>query len=78
MKLHLGCGNRYLPGYIHVDAQVYEHVSVVCELKDLPHHFEKETVDEIYACHVLEHIDRHAIENTLKMLRMSAAKSKTL
>lgn len=65
-KLHFGCGPRYLPGYIHVDAQKYPHVEHVVDItQDLSHIFGEESIDEIYACHVLEHISRREIVDTL-------------
>ena len=32
MKLHLGCGKRYIPGYVHVDAVDYPHVDQVSSI----------------------------------------------
>jgi predicted SAM-dependent methyltransferase len=66
LKLHLGCGPRILPGYIHVDIQRYPHVKYVCDVtKELGKFFEEGSVDEIYACHILEHISRKDIIDTL-------------
>lgn len=59
-KLHLGCGEKYLPGYLHMDIRAFDHVDYVGDVKDLSQ-FAKETFDEIYACHVLEHIGRHQV-----------------
>lgn len=65
-RLHLGCGPRYLPGYIHVDIQKYPHVDVIHDItQDMSHLFAPESIDEIYACHVLEHIPRSEIITTL-------------
>jgi predicted SAM-dependent methyltransferase len=63
MKLHVGCGSRFLPGYIHVDcdASLHAHIDVQCTLDDLRRHFQPHSVEEIYACHVLEHVSRHSI-----------------
>jgi SAM-dependent methyltransferase len=65
IRLHLGCGQRFLPGWLHVDAQAFEHVDYQTTVDKLDM-FEDETVDEIYACHVLEHIPRSQILTTLK------------
>lgn len=67
MKLHIGCGKRYLPGYTHVDIQKYDHIDVICNILELDQHFAPNTVDEIYACHVVEHISRHKLESFFKV-----------
>ncbi|MDR0913319.1 MAG: methyltransferase domain-containing protein [Methanobrevibacter sp.] len=64
MKLHLGCGEKYLEGFTHCDIRKYHHVDYVIPVDDLP--FDDESVDEIYACHVLEHFGRHEVLNVLK------------
>ena len=65
-RLHLGCGPRYLPGYIHVDIQKYPHVDVIYDItQDMSHLFAPGSINEIYACHVLEHIPRSEIITTL-------------
>lgn len=56
MKLHLGCGRRYIPGYVHVDAQHFAHVDLRCKVECLP--LPEACADVVYACHVLEHFDR--------------------
>jgi predicted SAM-dependent methyltransferase len=65
MKLHLGCGKRFLPGFIHVDAVDYphiDHVSTIDNLSFLP----DESVDLIYNCHVLEHFKRREVGRVLR------------
>jgi predicted SAM-dependent methyltransferase len=62
MKLHLGCGKLYLKNFINIDIE--------SEKADIKHNIIKlefinnEKVDEIYICHVLEHIQR---QDTLKL-----------
>ena len=58
MKLHLGCGERYLPGWKHLDARKFPHVDYVTDKLDKLNMFADNSVEEIYACHVLEHFPR--------------------
>jgi len=64
MKLHIGSGARNLPGYKHMDAIKHEHIDYVGDAKDLSF-LEDGCVGEIYACHILEHFNRHEIEGVL-------------
>jgi predicted SAM-dependent methyltransferase len=57
MKLHLGCGSRYIPGYVHIDAVPFEHVDHVTAVDQLGF-LQTESVDIIYSAHVLEHFTR--------------------
>jgi predicted SAM-dependent methyltransferase len=54
IKLHLGCGKRYLPGYVHVDLSSYPHVEYQHRVDKLPM-VTAESVELIYASHVLEY-----------------------
>lgn len=54
MKLHLGCGNIHLDGWINIDARPTDATDLVMDISTLPN-IEPGTVDEIYVCHVLEH-----------------------
>ena len=65
MKLHLGCGKRYLKGYIHVDIADFDHIDYKIPVDDLSI-FKSEEVDEIYASHVLEYFDRSYVTTVLK------------
>lgn len=64
MKLHLGCGKRYIPGYIHVDAVDYPHVDHVATIDNLSF-IPDNSVEVIYNCHVLEHFKRKEVERVL-------------
>ena len=64
MKLHLGCGSKHIPGFLHVDALAYPHVDVVGPVDVLP--FAADGAAElIYACHVLEHFGRQSVAKVL-------------
>ena len=50
IKLHLGCGKRHFPGFIHIDKDEYDHTDYVRDIKDLSN-FKDNSVDLIYLCH---------------------------
>lgn len=64
-KLHLGCGKVYIPGFIHIDLMDFEHIDYKRSIDDLSI-LENNSVDLIYACHVLEHFSRNNVERVLK------------
>ncbi len=63
-KLHLGCGKRYIPGFIHVDLLDFEHIDFKRSADDLSI-FDDNSIDLIYACHILEHFKRSDTERVL-------------
>jgi predicted SAM-dependent methyltransferase len=63
MKLHLGCWHRRLDGYVNIDIK-HENADVHADIQYLP--YENNTIDEIYASHVLEHFGRHEFLAVLK------------
>jgi predicted SAM-dependent methyltransferase len=65
LKLHLGCGNKHINGFINIDIRNLPEVDVVDDILKL-NTIENETVDLIYVSHVLEHIGRHEYMNVLK------------
>lgn len=64
-KMHLGCGNRHIPGWYHVDALDLPHVDHVGRVEDLSF-IPDNSVKLIYACHVLEHFGRKTYATTLQ------------
>ena len=65
IKLHLGCGHRFIEGFVHIDAQRFEHIDHVGSVANLDQ-FAVGSVNLIYACHVLEHFGRHEYMSVLR------------
>jgi len=61
LKLHLGCGNIKVTGFINVDIDpTLPSVDVVDNVKEL-NKFSCNSASIIYACHILEHFPNHEI-----------------
>ncbi|MCB2106644.1 MAG: methyltransferase domain-containing protein [Rhodobacteraceae bacterium] len=71
-KLHVGCGRIFIPGFLHIDIQPAPHVDIVTEADALDM-IPDQSVELIYACHILEHFDRWrykgALEEWFRVLR---------
>ena len=65
IRLHIGCGDRYIPGFIHIDARKLPHVDYVTTADKLDM-FEDNSVNLIYACHILDHLERNQVDLVLK------------
>ena len=61
INLHLGCGKLKLDNFINVDI-MSDVADMKLDINDLSV-FNNNTVDQIYICHVLEHIQRTQILN---------------
>lgn len=63
MKLHLGCGQRYLKGYVNIDYPPSEHTVMETLVADryeniLELYFEPGSIEEVRLHHVFEHFSR--------------------
>jgi hypothetical protein len=74
LKVHLGCGKRHIPGFVHVDQAPFPHVDHVRDIRDLSI-FEDATVEILYACQVLEYFDREEVTAVLAEWRRVLAPS---
>jgi SAM-dependent methyltransferase len=52
--LHLGCGTKYLPGFLNIDGNLFNKIDLWLDVRNgLP--FPSNTVDSIYSTHMFEH-----------------------
>jgi len=65
IQLHLACGRRFIPGFIHIDTRKFPHINYVTDVSKL-NMFLDNTVDLIYASHILEHFEKYKIDKVLK------------
>jgi len=68
-KLELGCGERPTPGYLHQDIVLLENVKLdyCCKITELPETLD-ETIDEVIAAGVMEHIRRDEFIESLNRI----------
>ena len=77
VKLHIGCGKRYLKGYVHIDINEFEHIDYRSNGRTLPM-FQDNSVNLIYASHMLEYFDRLEVVDVLKEWHRVLKKGGTL
>jgi predicted SAM-dependent methyltransferase len=65
MKLHLGCGKRYLEGFFHIDIAHFPHIDLISSIDKLDA-FENNSCELIYSSHSLEYFDRFQTVQVLK------------
>jgi ubiquinone/menaquinone biosynthesis C-methylase UbiE len=74
LKIHIGCGKRHIPGWVHVDQVAFPHVDHVQDIRDLSN-FADGTAEIIYACQVVEYFDREEVPTVLREWRRVLAPS---
>lgn len=67
--LHIGCGDINSPDFINLDARPLPHVHIVSQdifnLKSIP----DQVIDMVYMSHVLEHVPRKKLAQTLREMK---------
>ena len=64
LHLHLGCGPKYLPGFVNVDGNLFRRHDLWLDLRNgLP--FASESVASIYSSHVFEHFYPDELERLI-------------
>ncbi len=64
LKIHLGCGKRQMPGYLHVDLADFPHIDHQHDVRSLPM-LDDDSARLIYASHTLEYFDREEVGDVL-------------
>lgn len=65
LKVHLGCGKRQMPGYMHIDLADFPHIDHNHDIRTLPM-LDDAAAQLIYASHVLEYFDREEVGEVLR------------
>ena len=68
MKLNIGCGNRHLPGFTRIDNREETKPDMVANALDL-RGYQDDSVEIVYASHILEHIPRPKLLDALREWR---------
>ena len=65
IKLELGPGDKPKEGYIHLDIRKLPHIEIIgdCAKLDM---CEDESIDEIYTCHLIEHLSWRKIPEIIQ------------
>jgi len=65
LDLHLGCGTKYLPGFVNIDANPLQKTDVWLDVRcGLP--FATGSVDSIYSTHMIEHLYPDELDKLLR------------
>ncbi|MCD2177304.1 class I SAM-dependent methyltransferase [Rhizobium sp. C1] len=64
LKLHLGCGSRYIPGFVNIDRRPLPNADRVHDARTLEF-VPNNSVSLIYAGQILEYFDREEVQSVL-------------
>jgi predicted SAM-dependent methyltransferase len=65
LHLHLGCGTKYLPGFVNIDANPFNKVDLWLDVRNgIP--FPSDRIDSIYSTHMFEHFYPDELQKLLR------------
>ena len=65
LHLHLGCGTKYIPGFVNIDANPRQKIDLWLDVRcGLP--FAASSVDSIYSTHMIEHFFPDELQQLLR------------
>jgi len=67
LKVHIGSGEINIQGWINIDARDFAHVHIIDKEINLAE-FTDNSIQEIYLCHILEHVSFAELEKILKLI----------
>lgn len=67
IRVHVGVGKNYLPGWINIDLFSTIKADIYADMAALP--LERGSIDCLYVSHALEHCQRHTVRATLSHWR---------
>jgi len=56
LRLHLGCGQDYWPGYINIDSDPASKADIVCDMREVSRYFAAQSVQEIAVIPALNYL----------------------
>ena len=76
IKLNIGCGNDIRDGWVNLDKFPVDNRVKYFDIEDIPYSFKKDSIDEIYCSHTLEHINKidSIIHEFTRILKYSVEK----
>ena len=67
LKIHIGSGEVNIQGWVNMDARNFKHIHIVNNKINLDE-FTNGSIQEVYLCHILEHLSYIEVEEVLDLI----------
>ena len=67
LKLHIGPGEVNIQGWLNIDARDFDHIHIQSDQLNF-NQFSDDSIQEIYLCHILEHLSFEELQQLLKLI----------